>query len=125
MQSLGKQTTEKVMAKKAKAASKKISFEQALVELQQVVTELESGSLGLDESLSRFEQGMGLLKDCHQLLEKAEKRVQLLTGFNEDGEPVTEDFDDERSDATAKPKAGRRPSARKAKEASDEGDQLF
>ena len=113
------------MAKKAKAASKKISFEQALVELQQVVTELESGSLGLDESLSRFEQGMGLLKDCHQLLEKAEKRVQLLTGFNEDGEPVTEDFDDERSDATAKPKAGRRPSARKAKEASDEGDQLF
>ena len=113
------------MAKKAKAGSKKVSFEQAMVELQQVVTELESGSLGLDESLSRFEQGMGLLKDCHHLLEKAEKRVQLLTGFNDDGEPVTEDFNDERSDATSKPKAGRRPAARKKTEESDDAAQLF
>lgn len=116
--------------KKSQDSKSDISFEDALVELQQIVSDLETGSLGLDESLTRFEQGMGLLKECHQLLEQAEKRVQILTGVDADGEPLTEDFDDQRSDAQSdadtSPKAGRRPSSRRKKQLEDTDEsQLF
>jgi exodeoxyribonuclease VII small subunit len=65
------------------------SFEAALVELQQIVDELESGSLGLEASLSRFEQGIRMVKACHQLLDRAEQRIEILTGFDAAGNPVT------------------------------------
>ena len=68
-------------------------FEAALEELRAVVADLEGGRLGLEESLDRFEAGVGLLKRCHATLERAERRVELLTGVTDDGEPVTEPFD--------------------------------
>ncbi len=70
-------------------------FEQALVELEAIVRALEEGDVGLAEALARYEQGVGLLKQCYALLERAERRIELLCGQDAEGNPVTEPFDDE------------------------------
>jgi len=72
-----------------------VSFEEALQALQEIVESLESGSLGLEESLARFEQGIGLLKTCNDVLEQAEQRIETLTGFDADGNPQTEPLENE------------------------------
>lgn len=69
------------------------TFEAGLVELQALVRELEEGSLGLDESIARFERGISILRRCYQALEQAEQKIELLTGFDRDGNPVTAPFD--------------------------------
>jgi exodeoxyribonuclease VII small subunit len=69
------------------------TFEAGLAELQTLVRELEEGSLGLDESIARFERGISILRRCYQALERAEQKIELLTGFDRDGNPVTAPFD--------------------------------
>lgn len=71
-----------------------IDFENALGEIEEIVSMLESGDLGLTESLVHYERGINRLKQCHQLLEAAEQRVSLLSGFDADGNPVTEAMDE-------------------------------
>ena len=51
------------------------SFEEAIRDLQQIVTELEGGSITLDVSLKRFEEGIGLLRQCYQFLDRTEQRI--------------------------------------------------
>ena len=68
-------------------------FEAALAGLEEAVEALESGELGLDESLRRYEEGVRLLAHCQALLEGAERRVALLTGVDGEGNPVTAAFD--------------------------------
>ncbi|NOX56604.1 MAG: exodeoxyribonuclease VII small subunit [Planctomycetes bacterium] len=91
------------------------SFEESLEELQQIVSELEEGEIGLEESLQRFEKGIALLRSCYQILERAEQRIEMLVGFNDDGEPVTEPFDASATVERAGGKAGRRPGRAKRK----------
>ncbi|MFQ5731597.1 MAG: exodeoxyribonuclease VII small subunit [Planctomycetaceae bacterium] len=69
------------------------TFEQTLAGLEEIVARLESGELGLEESLRDFEQGVELLRGGYALLERAEQRIELLTGFDERGQPKTEPFD--------------------------------
>ncbi len=84
-------------------------FEESLLELDQIVQALEDGSLGLEESLGRFERAIGLLKSCYSLLERAEQRIDVLTGFDAEGNPVVTPFDASATMDTAKaPAAGRR-----------------
>ena len=64
------------------------SFEDALAELERTVGELEEGRLGLDEALARYEQGVGLLRHCYEQLRRAEQRVSVLTGLDEEGRPL-------------------------------------
>ena len=64
------------------------TFEAGLAELQNLVRELEEGSLGLDESIARFERGISILRRCYQALERAEQKIELLTGFDRDGNPL-------------------------------------
>ena len=54
------------------------NFEGALDELEQVVEQLESGDLALDDSLAAFEKGVGLVKFCNHKLNEVEKKVELL-----------------------------------------------
>ena len=103
-----------------KKAVKKLSFEEAYAELEQVVHSLESSQLGLSESLSLYQKGVGCLKVCHQALERAERKIELLTGVGDDGEPETEDFDDQELDLEAK--ASRRSERRGATKAASEAD---
>ena len=53
-------------------------FEQSLSDLQTLVERLESGALSLEDSLSAFEQGIRLTRDCQAALGQAEQKVQLL-----------------------------------------------
>jgi exodeoxyribonuclease VII small subunit len=55
-----------------------VQFEQSLDELEQLVARMESGELGLDESLRAFERGVALYRRCQSALEQADLRVKLL-----------------------------------------------
>jgi exodeoxyribonuclease VII small subunit len=69
------------------------SFEQSLVELEKIVHDLEEGQIGLEESLARYEEGVKLLRRCHDLLTKAQGRVGLLSGVDQQGNPITRPMD--------------------------------
>ena len=56
-----------------------LDFDSSLKELENIVRELESGEVSLDESLNKFESGIALYKKCRQSLEGAEKRIKILT----------------------------------------------
>jgi len=58
--------------------SKGVNFETALKKLKGIVEELESDNLDLEKSLSRFEEGINLIKLCSQHLDEAEKKVEIL-----------------------------------------------
>jgi exodeoxyribonuclease VII small subunit len=53
-------------------------FEIALEELEKIVEQLESGDLSLEDSLTAFENGVGLVKYCNQKLSDVEKKIELL-----------------------------------------------
>ncbi|MCV9879095.1 exodeoxyribonuclease VII small subunit [Brenneria izbisi] len=55
-----------------------VSFENALSELEKIVTRLESGELPLEEALNAFEHGIQLARQGQQTLQQAEQRVQIL-----------------------------------------------
>ncbi len=69
-----------------------LTYEESMKELENVVKELESGELTLDESIKKFEKGMELSKYCNTLLESAEKKITLLIE-NEDGDVKEESFE--------------------------------
>ena len=62
---------------KAKAVTK-LSFEDALAELEGIVSELEAGDAPLDESIARFERGVALSRRCEDRLGEAEKKLAVL-----------------------------------------------
>ena len=84
------------MAKKRSAKPDEVAscFEDSLAELETIVAELESGKLGLSDALARYEKGVQHLKACQQLLERAERRIELLSGVDADGNPITQRLDD-------------------------------
>ncbi len=108
------------MAKRRKQDADAPTFEEALDQLQEIVAELEEGSGGLEQSLVRFEQGIGLLRTCYRTLEQAEKKIELLTAVDEQGNLITEPFD---ATATAEKKS-RAPKKTKADD-EESGGGLF
>ncbi len=92
------------MAKKKRTASKSeqdedtethqgADFEKTLAEVEKVVRQLESGELGLTESLKEYERGIKKIQQCHEVLEAAERKIAVLTGVDEDGTPHVEPVD--------------------------------
>ena len=71
--------------------STQFTFEQAFAELEQVVQQLDSGNLTLEESLALFERGTVLSQLCERRLDQAEQKVQLLGGL-ESGQPTLTPF---------------------------------
>ena len=69
------------------------TFEQSLGELEALVERMESGDLSLEESLSAFEQGIALTRNCQQALQAAEQKVEILTAGTADA--PTEPFEDD------------------------------
>ena len=59
-------------------AEKKISFEQSLKELEEIVRKLENGDASLDEMLELFEQGIARTKECNAQLKNAEQKISIL-----------------------------------------------
>ncbi|MCH7881633.1 MAG: exodeoxyribonuclease VII small subunit [Proteobacteria bacterium] len=66
----------------SKTDNKLKDFEKSLTQLERIVSQMESGELGLEESLAQFEQGITLAKSCQDTLAKAELRVEQLIEKN-------------------------------------------
>jgi exodeoxyribonuclease VII small subunit len=96
-----------------------LTFEQALAQLEQIVRDLEDGSIGLEDALARYETGIGLLKRCHGQLRRAEQRILLLTGVDDEGRPLAQPFE---HSATAEPE---KPDARRRRKKADDGEKMF
>ncbi len=58
--------------------STEMKFEEAILQLSEIVKALESGEVPLDESIALYEKGMQLSKKCAEILEKAEQKVRFL-----------------------------------------------
>ena len=71
---------------------KTLSFEEAMLSLEDIVTKLENGGLSLEESLSSFEEAVKLVKLCNGKLESAEHKVKMLIE-NADGTISDAPFD--------------------------------
>lgn len=83
------------------------SFEASLEELEAIVAELEGGKLGLSEALARYEKGVKHLKSCQKWLQQAERKIELLSGVDAQGNPITEPFDDQQIDSLEEKAAAR------------------
>ncbi len=70
-----------------------LDFEQSLTDLQNLVERLESGELSLEDSLTAFEQGIRLTRDCQAALSQAEQKVQILLERDDELEQAPFDAD--------------------------------
>jgi len=66
------------MAKKQDDISR-LSFEEAIRALTEIVGKIESGQTSLDESLGQYEKGMALIRHCRTILQAAEKKIDRIT----------------------------------------------
>ena len=70
---------------------KKMSFEESLKRLDEILRALESGEGNLDALLGLYEEGIGLIRDCSAQLETAEQKVKMLQ-MQPTGEIAAVDF---------------------------------
>ena len=79
------------MAKKTQSPPK--SFEDALEELEKILSDIEGSNVGLEESLNKYERGNFLIQHCRTVLNTAEKQIELLSKTGDGGlqaEPLNE-----------------------------------
>jgi exodeoxyribonuclease VII small subunit len=81
-----------------------VPFEASLAELNDLVNRLESGSLGLSDSIGAYERGVAILRRLHEQLADVEERVRLLVRIDEEGRPILEEIE---NGATSPEKTGR------------------
>ncbi len=79
--------------------NEKLTFEQALARLEQIVSAIEEGQVPLEQSIDKYAEGVELVKQCRQILDRAEKKIQLL-GKGEGGQlEVTGELEEPAEDA--------------------------
>ena len=66
------------MAKKDEEKEVELSFEDALVNLEEIVKKLETGEVPLDDAISEFNKAMNLAKTCDEKLKNAEEAISKL-----------------------------------------------
>jgi exodeoxyribonuclease VII small subunit len=76
------------------------SFEKELARLEEIVSKLEAGALGLDESIALYEEGAKCLKACQARLARAEARIKQLSEGA--GGPELAEFEAKESDGSDK-----------------------
>lgn len=64
----------------------KLSFEDALGELETLIDKMEKGELSLEDSLASFERGIELTRTCQAALKAAEQKVEILTAKSVDAQ---------------------------------------
>ena len=77
----------------SKDSEQQNSFEESYKQLESIVERMERGEQSLEDSLKDFEQGVALMKLCHERLKAAEQKVEMLVKNNE-GLFSTEPFED-------------------------------
>ena len=71
-------------------SKEKVNFEEAIKKLETIANELETGDLSLDDTITKFEEGIKLSNQCTKMLDEAEKKISIL--IKKDNEIVEEDF---------------------------------
>jgi exodeoxyribonuclease VII small subunit len=64
---------------KPKNDTGKLSFEEAIKELTDIVGKIEQGEIALQDSLQQYERGMALIKHCRTILKQAEERIEKIS----------------------------------------------
>ena len=59
---------------------KQKSYEESVNRLQEIITELEKTDISLEASMKLFEEGVGLIKQCEDVLKTAQQKIDTLTG---------------------------------------------
>jgi exodeoxyribonuclease VII small subunit len=59
-------------------SGKKPSFEEAMSRLDEIVEAMESGEIGIEESIARYEEAMKLAQHCRRVLDSVEQRIQKI-----------------------------------------------
>lgn len=72
---------------------KKISYEEALRKIEEIVVEMESGSMPLEKTIEKYKEAIGLVDLCQKQLDDYEKMIKKIS--KKDGDLIIEDFDDE------------------------------
>jgi exodeoxyribonuclease VII small subunit len=68
------------------------NFEEAIAELERILSEMEGGQVGLENSLTKYERGTFLIQHCRGVLTAAEKQIEILSKGEDDSiqsTPVT------------------------------------
>lgn len=84
--------TDRTVAEKLPPEITKLSFEEALAELKQIVESLEQGEGLLDDAIKSYERGAALKKHCEAKLHEAKQKIEKIS-HGPDGSISTEDFD--------------------------------
>ncbi len=71
---------------------KNLKFEEAMRRLDEIVEAMESGEIGIEESIGRYEEAMKLAAHCRQILDKAEQRIRKIQ-VDAQGRPQAEPFE--------------------------------
>jgi len=70
--------------------AKELKFEEMMKKLEEIVSELDSGNMPLEESLKRYEEGVKLIQVCRKRLDETKRKVEVL--IKKDGKVTTEPF---------------------------------
>lgn len=62
---------------------KKTDYEKSIMRLEEIIGQLESGSLSLEESMKLFEEGTKLTAGCYDILKKAEQKIKNISEIEE------------------------------------------
>ena len=68
-----------------------MTYEESISRIEEIISKMESGRMPLDESIQYFQEGLKLLSDCKDMLDKYEKAITIATG-EKDGEITEENF---------------------------------
>ena len=98
----------------AKKPEPQLHFEGALDRLEEIVEQMESGKMMLEELIVRYEEGMKLVKICQDRLASAEQRIEIITR-NHAGKPVVKDFE---------PAAEKEPATRPEEKGENKNDDI-
>jgi len=77
------------------AEQKKMTFEQAMDELERIVAGIEGGQITLEESIEKYAEGTALIKQCRSILDAAEERIRILARDEGQGLKVVGEMDDD------------------------------
>jgi exodeoxyribonuclease VII small subunit len=80
------------MPASAKKTEPELAFEGAMDRLEEIVEQMESGKMKLEELIVRYDEGMKLVKICQERLASAEQRIEIITR-NSAGKPVVREFE--------------------------------
>ena len=80
------------MKSKPEALVAPLNFESAMQRLEEIVEEMESGKMPLEDLIARYEEGMKLVKICQERLTSAEQRIEIITR-NSAGKAMVKDFE--------------------------------